>query len=294
MTKVIVTHDSKFHADDVCAVSALALLIDGPIEVIRTRDIEKINKADYVVDVGGIFDPDKKYFDHHQEGGAGVRENGIPYAAFGLVWKTYGEELCGSLEVAKIIDEDMVSPLDAADNGVAIATIEYDNIRPYGLDSVVNAFVSTWKEDDRDMDAVFAEMVKFVKALLAREIMRVRAKVEAKEFVEKAYEEAEDKRIVILDGQYPARDFLSKHPEPLYFIRPRLDVEKWSVETIKDDSRSFVNRKDFPKSWAAKRDDELAEITGVPDAIFCHRNLFLAVAKSKEGAIKLAKLAVEA
>jgi len=54
-----------------------------------------------------------------------------------------------------------------------------------------------------------------------------------------------------------------------------------------------VNRKNFPKLWAGLRDEELQNVTGVPDAIFCHRGLFLAIAKSKEGAIKLAQIAVE-
>lgn len=293
MTKIIATHDGKFHADDVCAVAALALLIDGPIEVIRTRDIKKIEKADFVVDVGGVFNASNQRFDHHQEGGAGSRENGIPYAAFGLVWKTHGESLCGSLEVAKIIDRDMVATLDASDNGVNVFSTDIPDVNMYGLDSVVNAFVSTWKEGDRDIDVAFAELVKFVKALLAREIMRVRAKMEARDFVEKAYKEAADKRIIILDGPYPSRDILSKYPEPLYFIRPRLDDGKWSVETVRDDTRSFVNRKDFPKEWGAKTDGEFAKISGVSDAVFCHKNLFLAVADSKEGAIALAKRALE-
>jgi uncharacterized UPF0160 family protein len=294
MTKIIATHHGKFHADDVCAVSALALLIDGPIEVIRTRDTELLAKADFVVDVGGVFDEKKNCFDHHQEEGAGERENGIPYAAFGLVWKTYGEKLCGSLEVAKIIDKDMVSYIDATDNGFGVFFTKFENINVYGFDSLVNAFVSTWKEEDRDLDVAFAELVRFTKALLAREIMRVRAKVEAKDFVEKAYENAEDKRIIVLDGQYPACDFLSRHPEPLYFIRPRIIDNKWSLETVRDDSRSFVNRKDLPKAWSAKKDAEFAEISGVPDAVFCHKNLFLAVANSKDGAIALAKKAIEA
>lgn len=293
MKKIIATHDGKFHADDVCAVAALALLVDGAIEVVRTRNENTINSADFVVDVGGVFDPKKQRFDHHQEGGAGVRENGIPYAAFGLVWKTYGEELCGSLSVAKIIDKDMVSPLDGSDNGVNLYEPKFENVNPYDLGSVVNAFVSTWKEEDRDMDVAFAELVRFVKALLAREIMRIRAKEEAKDFVEKAYSESEDKRIIILDGPYPARDVLAKYPEPLFFLRPRSVDNQWSIETVRDNPRSFANRKDLPSAWGAKRDEELALVTGVSDAVFCHKNLFLAVANSREGAIKLAKLAVQ-
>ncbi len=40
------------------------------------------------------------------------------------------------------------------------------------------------------------------------------------------------------------------------------------------------------------RDEELQKITGVEDAVFCHKGLFLAVSKSKEGAVKLAELAL--
>ena len=89
MPKKIVTHNSTFHADDVFAVATL-LIIEPDAEVIRTRDENIISSADYVVDVGQIYDKDKKRFDHHQLGGAGKRDDGIEYASFGLVWKEYG------------------------------------------------------------------------------------------------------------------------------------------------------------------------------------------------------------
>lgn len=34
--------------------------------VIRTRDEREIAKADIAIDVGGVFDPDRFRFDHHQ------------------------------------------------------------------------------------------------------------------------------------------------------------------------------------------------------------------------------------
>ena len=86
----IVTHSGSFHQDELFAVAAL-LFIFPDAEVIRTRDDAVIKSADIAVDVGGIDDPNKERFDHHQEGGAGKRANGIPYASFGLVWKKYGE-----------------------------------------------------------------------------------------------------------------------------------------------------------------------------------------------------------
>jgi uncharacterized UPF0160 family protein len=50
----------------------------------------------------------------------------------------------------------------------------------------------------------------------------------------------------------------------------------------------------LPLEWAGKSGDELIQITGVTDAIFCHRERFIAVAESKEGAVKLAHLALAA
>ena len=50
--------------------------------------------------------------------------------------------------------------------------------------------------------------------------------------------------------------------------------------------------KPLPESWGGKQDEELAQATGVQDARFCHRGLFMITAKSKEGAIKLAELAL--
>ena len=97
--KTIVTHSSHFHPDDVCAVAVLHILLDGKYKLIRTRDMEIAKKADFLLDFGGEYDPKRQRFDHHQQGGAGVRPNGVPYAAFGLVWKEYGEKICGSREV---------------------------------------------------------------------------------------------------------------------------------------------------------------------------------------------------
>ena len=296
MTKTIATHDGKFHADDVCAVAALALLIDGPIEVIRTRDNDKINNADFVVDVGREYNTKKRRFDHHQEEGAGVRENGIPYASFGLVWKAYGEKLCGSKAVAEMIEKEIVQSVDAVDNGVDLVISKFNDIKPFDLGGIVNAFRPTWKEGGENTDIAFAELVRFVKTLLAREIMRMRAKEEVKISVAKAYENSVDKRVIILDTPYSREDVvdaLYKYPEPLYFLRPVTSGDEWPVVCVRDNPQSFVNRKDLPKNWAGKTGEEFAKISGVPDAIFCHRSLFMAVAGSKDGAVALAKRALD-
>ena len=61
------THDGSFHADEVTACSLL--LAFGKIDrekIHRTRDSAVLASCEYVCDVGGIFDPALKRFDHHQ------------------------------------------------------------------------------------------------------------------------------------------------------------------------------------------------------------------------------------
>ena len=75
-------------------------------------------------------------------------------------------------------------------------------------------------------------------------------------------------------------------------IKKYSDQKNWRVLAVRKRAESFENKKNLPRSWAGLRDKELQKITGVKDAVFCHRNLFMAVAKSKEGAIALARKAL--
>ena len=91
-------------------------------------------------------------------------------------------------------------------------------------------------------------------------------------------------------SRYEIWDALQDFSEPLFIV---YNSDEWRIVAMRLNSNSFENRKNLPKSWAGLRDEKLQKISGVSDAIFCHRGLFLAVAKSKEGAIKLAQIAIE-
>ena len=80
------THGGKFHADDVFS-SALLLYINPEIVISRG------NKAPEDFD-GIVFDIGRGRYDHHQKDSR-VRENGVPYAAFGLLWEVLGKEILG-------------------------------------------------------------------------------------------------------------------------------------------------------------------------------------------------------
>ena len=151
----IVTHNLNFHSDDVFAVATLLLALEKEgnkdVEIIRTRNLEIISKADYVIDVGGEYVLSKNHFDHHGIDGAGQRENGVPYASFGLIWKEYGERQSGDNDISNDVDILLVQPIDALDNGVDILNTKYKDVYPYDICNVIDTFLPTWKEE-KDFD----------------------------------------------------------------------------------------------------------------------------------------------
>lgn len=286
----IITHNGSFQADDIFAVAILMLVV-GEAEIVRTRDKDQIATADYVVDVGMICDPDKGRFDHHQSEGAGVRSNGIPYASCGLVWKKYGERLAGGKEEADLIDINLMQPLDAHDNGVAIADYRFKGVRAYDIVDFFYSFRVNLHESEEELYQIFMRLVSMARDLLIREISRTKLVIESEAKVRQAFEMSEDKRMVILSEQLPWRRVLSKEPEAKFVIHPRNDG-RWGVRAVVENA--YTPRLSLPAAWGGKTGKELQEITGVREAVFCHRGLFLVLAENKEGAIKLAKLALDA
>jgi len=295
--KICITHNGAFHTDDLFATATLSILNNGNIKIIRTRDQKIIKKGDYVCDVGGIYDSETNRFDHHQKIGAGARPNGIPYSSFGLVWKTYGEKLCGDKDVADFIDKKIVQPIDAIDNGMDITTSKFENIEQYTINDIFKAFYPTWKEKVNDVDKIFEKEVEKVVFLLKREIKATKDNVEGEKIIMSDYNKTEDKRIIILSQpfhRFLVSSVLPKLPEPIYYICPSGHSNEWKVETVSKSPSTMESRKLFPLPWRGlmEGDTNLREITGISDIIFCHKSGYLAHVKTKEGAIKLAEKAI--
>lgn len=293
----IVTHSGGFHADDVFAVATLKLMLgDTPREIIRTRDADLIASGDYVVDVGMVHDPATNRFDHHQKGGAGQRDNGVPYAAFGLVWEQFGEQLCGSSSVSKRVEVRLVQAIDAYDNGFRLFEITIQTATPFLVQDVVGMF-EPLPGEGKTKDAAFAEAVEFAHQLLLRTIAIAQNEELIEVTVRDALARAEDKRLFVLEEGFIAdRVTISllggADPDARYFVRQHEDGT-WQLCAVSEPPLYDSNRVLLPEAWAGKSGDELAEVTGVPDAVFCHNKRFMAVAQTKEGALALAKLALE-
>ena len=290
----VVTHSSSFHTDDVFAVATTLLYLEKQgkqAEVIRSRDKEVINSGNYVMDVGDVYNPEINRFDHHQYGGAGVRENGIPYASFGLVWKKFGEELCGSKKISEEIDIEIVQPIDGPDNGYGFMKSSIPGVFSFDIGLLTFLFTPTWKEKNADLYQIFMKLVSHAKVILERRIKVGQDDLEAEKIVIDTYNRSQDKRLIITEEGYPWESVLNSFPEPLFVIYENRD-KNWTIKAVRSEQNSFDLRKKLPENWAGKRDLELEKITHVSGANFCHMKRFMAVNKTKEGILKMAEIAL--
>ena len=284
-----VTHSGDFHTDDIFA-SAVLRMVYPDIEIIRSRDKDIIDNADIVFDVGQTYNVENKRFDHHQKGGAGERSNGIPFASFGLVWKEYGLDLCPSPEAFEMLDNKLVSPIDAIDNGIDVCSGKIPFVNPYTIQQMFSLFTPTWNEE-KDRDQIFAELSDLALKILKREIEVATAYDDARDKVRDLYKKAEDKRIMVLDAQYPLSLF-QDFEELLFVVYQGSGNNDWRAKAMRITADCFDVKKAFPSEWAGKEGEELQKVSGVSGATFAHNKRFLVGATTKEDALQLAKIAL--
>lgn len=288
------THNGEFHADDVFALAALNLMIEG-IYLVRSRDPEELAKCDILVDVGGVYDHATRRYDHHQRGGAGVRENGIPYSGFGLIWHHYGIEICdGDKELALEVDRVLVQPIDAHDNGIELWNKDA-GCMPYTISHIVKAMNPTWNAPNEYSEA-FASAVVLAESVLKDAIRRAGADIAARRVVARAIEEAEDKQVIWLPAfglhwAWMVGEAIPK--EARLVVYPSESEEYLMVQSCAPKQGDFSMLQPLPEEWAGLRGEELARVSGVEDAIFCHPARFVGGAHSLAGAKKMAHLALK-
>jgi len=317
-TTTIATHHGSFHADDVFGVGVLMGVFPSHT-LVRTRDQAQIEAADYVVDVGGIWDAATGRFDHHQRGFDGARPArqvdgqtvpGVGYASAGLVWSAHGAAYVQAWaathghsldehavqDVVRSIDHSLVQYLDIVDTGQG-------DVSPgiFGLSSLLAQLNTHWMEEqglDADTKARlqerrFREAIAITRTFLDHAISKKVAQIRSVETVRQAPRLLGGRVLHLAAGGMPwTRVVVDEMPDVLFVIYPDSDGNQYQVKTVPVEAGSFTARKDLPKSWSGLRDQELATVTGVADSVFCHLNLFIGGARSLDGAVRLAELAL--
>ena len=274
------THSGKFHADDV--FSAALLLYLNP-EIMITRG----NRVPEDFD-GIVFDIGRGQYDHHQKDSR-IRENGIPYAAFGLLWEELGADILGE-DLAQRFDEAFVQPLDNNDN-----TGEKNE-----LATLIGNFNPTWDAEGSN-DEAFFQAVSVAGMILENKFERFRGNERADKRVEEIYahhkqavhdreKHRDDARILILPEFVPCQKFLSE-TEIAFVIFP----SNRGGYCIQPQKKEFsMNYKcAFPEAWLGLEGEALQKATGLSGAGFCHKGGFLMSTENLEDAVKACEISLK-
>jgi uncharacterized UPF0160 family protein len=316
----IATHSGTFHADDVFGVGILMGVFPSHT-LIRTRKQELIDAADFAVDVGGTWDVAKGRFDHHQRGFAGARPArevdgatvpGVGYASAGLIWTAFGTQYVQAwagtyghtlnddavAEIVRSIDHSLVQYLDIVDTGQG-------DVSPgiFGLSSLIAQLNTHWLEEKgldhaakaQLLETRFRDAIAITRKFLDHAISKKVAQLRAMDTVRNAPRLLDGRVLHLQEGGMPwTHVVVNEMPEVMFVIYPDSDGDQYQIKTVPVEAGSFTARMDLPLPWAGLREQELAAVTGVADSVFCHLNLFIGGARSFDGAVKLAELALDA
>lgn len=288
----VVTHGGLFHADEVLATVILSKVLED-ITVLRTFKVPEGLSDDVIV-----YDIGFGRFDHHQKGGNGARENGVPYASVGLIWKEYGHQIVENTAnpelVWELIDRDLIQGVDATDNG-AMPKPESE-LSNMSFSNIISGFNPTW-DSNEDSDEAFIKAVEFAETVFENTLKNATAKAKAQKIVEEAIEKSQE-HIMVLEQFVPWQEFVfsseNAKASEVQFVVFSSNRGGYNWQCVPDMLGGFGQRKTVPSEWRGLSGENLQKVTGVPTANFCHAAGFLGSAETFEDAYALAKLAVEA
>lgn len=279
------THDGTFHADEVtaCALLLLFNLIDED-KIHRTRNPQVLETCEFVCDVGGVYNPDLKLFDHHQV----EYQGSLSSAGMILLYlKNIGILQPNDYE---FFNSMIVYGVDAHDNGKegfqhGVCTYSH----------IISNFTPLLHDvEPEEQDAAFMEALHFARGHLTRMWERHLFIRSCKQIVMDTM--AKYKECLMFDQGIPWLEMFfdldgAKHPAQ-FVIMPA--GKHWKLRGIPPTIEERMKvRIPLPSDWAGLLDDELKKATGIPGAIFCHKGRFISVWETREDAIRALELVMK-
>jgi uncharacterized UPF0160 family protein len=279
------THDGSFHADEVTACALLILfdLIDKD-KIVRTRDHEELNVCEYVCDVGGIYDPKNKLFDHHQVDYQG------PLSSAGMI-------LLHLQDIGKITPKEkvffefsLIHGVDAHDNGKELHS---KGVCTYS--HIISNFVPIPHDvNDETLDEAFSEALDFSVSHLKRMWKRYQYVQSCRQIVATSMAQGQD--YLLFDKSIPWLEIFFEmdginHPAK-FVIMP--SGHHWKLRGIPPNLEEKMKvRLPLPEEWAGLLEEGLQKASGLKGAIFCHKGRFISVWQTKEDALEALKIVLE-
>ncbi|KAL0331694.1 UNVERIFIED_CONTAM: hypothetical protein Sangu_1714900 [Sesamum angustifolium] len=285
--KRVGTHNGSFHCDEALGCFMIRLtkrFFDA--HIVRSRDPKVLETLDAVLDVGGVYDPTKDRYDHHQKGFEEVFGHGFntKLSSAGLVYKA----------------------IDAIDNGIN----QYDTDQPpryvnnTHLSSRVGKLNLDWADPDQSAEKEKMKHLNVPWFWLASVRFHARSWLPARSIVMQCLEARLDVdpsgEIMILDRFCPWKLHLFEleeemkiNPSIKYVLYQDDRSKSWRVQAVGIAPDRFESRKALPAQWRGLRDDELSKETGIPGGVFVHMSGFIGGNQTYDGALAMAKAALK-
>jgi uncharacterized UPF0160 family protein len=291
--------------------------------IVRTRNPAIVDGCDVVLDVGGVYDPEKNRFDHHQGTFDGTMTTELQtyktrLSTAGLVYKHFGREVLRKV-LPGLSDDDVVTlydkmykgfieHIDGVDNGVEEFTSETKMTQNYKVATTLSGRVSRLNPRWNEPSSPEKENEQFIKAMQITgdeflDFVRMYGEswLPARSIVQRALEGRKEVHpsglIIKLECPCPWQEHLydveeqlgltSKGKEILYVLYPD-GRSGWRIQCVGEKGAKFTNRRSILKEWQGVRDDDLSALSGIEGCIFVHANGFIGGNKTFEGALKMA------
>lgn len=293
--------------------------------LLRSRDPAALEECDIIVDVSGVYDG-TKHFDHHQRTFAETfsAEHKTKLSSAGLIYKHFAPALIAlrlgqpvshpSVELLyQKLYKEFIEALDANDNGISAYPADISPAFSTGgitLPSMVGALNPNWNTpvDQAGEDALFLKASALMgETFVGKLDYYIDAWLPARDFVvdalNKRFEHDKDGRILTFKSSVPWKDHLftlekelgiaEEGKIPLYVLYGEGNKPGWRIQCVPVSKDSFESRKPLPDVWRGVRDDALSEVSGIPGGVFVHASGFIGGNKTFEGALEMAKKALD-
>ncbi|EKE38226.1 hypothetical protein ENUP19_0100G0014 [Entamoeba nuttalli] len=316
---MIGVHASNYHCDDVTGTIMLKFVKEfKDCQLIRTLDMDILNKCTLVFDIGGVYDHKIKRYDHHQRG---FKETFSPahnilLCGCGLLFKHYGNEIVKNIIEEyqhEIITEDVaeklkvlvynyfVMPIDANDNGIDVSYGELlykDNTTLSARVAHLNEIKQPFEKAQELVQPEFIEAVLTCYQIVSQHLPSLQQCFETR------YSVHPSGKILVNTLAVPWKESLNlletieesktgKKCEVLYVLQPDLGRgTQWKCTAVSKPF-SYGCLKNFPEQWRGLRNKELENVCGIKGSIFCHSSGFLACNETYEGMLQMAITSLE-
>lgn len=284
-----ITHSGTMHADEVFATAFLDLYFED-IKVLRVPEVSKEFVSDAI-----IYDIGRGKFDHHQENSL-IRDNGIKYSSFGLLWREFGKKyleknnILNVKEVFVAFDKELVEGIDAVDNGMFPEIVASYKVKT--ISDIIKVFNPSIFSDE-DENEQFLKAVRFAKEIFIETLYNVIGKIKAKVVVDSIIDKTEGE-ILELEEYMPYEEAILTNPKAnniLFVVYPS-NRGGYAVKTIPKSLEDKTDRFLLPLEWAGLSGEELEKVSGVEGANFCHVGRFIATCKTRDAILKLVEKAL--